>query len=309
MSVSGVLDDTTTRSRHLAYGVQLDCDFELPLASDGGSGAAAHRVRVASRPPARAETGWSGAAGPPLHETVLADGRAFSIERGHAGDHLLRYGPHRFFLADGLDRIACTPPPHPDPGWQRALLDWVAYSVAVLAGGHCLHAAAVRGEAGVLAVAAPSSGGKTTLASALRAGGASFFCDDALFLEVREGTVIAHPGPPYASVERLGEELWVGVPGAARRPAPLAAAVILDRTEDGPRVPEIRPAGPLELRGLMAGFPRPEHREEALFALLAALAGQAPVLRLRAARSLPASLLADSLRERLGELSGSGSGR
>jgi hypothetical protein len=297
VSVTGVLDDTATRSRHLAYGIQLDCDFALPLASDGESGAAAHRVRVEARPRERVETGWSGGGGRPLHQTVLDDGRAFSVERGRAGDHLLRYGSQRFHLAAGLDRIACAPPPTPDRGWQRALLDWVAYSVAILAGGHCLHAAAVRTEAGVLAVAAPAGGGKTTLASALRAGGgADFFCDDALFLELREGRMIAHPGPPYASVE----DRWRAVPGAARAPAPLAAAVLLDRAGDGPPIPELRPTPPLELRGAMVGFPRPEHREERLFALLAALANQAPVLRLRAHRAVPADVLAAALGEQLG---------
>lgn len=295
-----MLDETATRSRHLGYGVQLDCEFELPLASDGESGAAAHRVRVAARPPARVETGWSGAVGRPLHQTVLADGRAFSVERGRRGDHLLRYGSRRFHLAASLDRIACAPPADPDPGWQRVLLDWVAYSVAILAGGHCLHAAAVRTEAGVLALAAPAGGGKTTLAAELRAGGGAFFCDDALFLELRQGRVIAHPGPPYASVE----DVWHEVPGAVRAPAPLAAAVLLDRGADGPLRPEIRPAAPLELRGAVVGFPRPEHREERTFALLAALADQAPVLRLRAHRAVPAGVLAAALGEHLGARGG-----
>ena len=316
MTGSGLLEATTTRSRYRAYGVELACEFPLPWGSVGtGAGVARWAVTAAARPRPLVEALWSGASGDPVHSTVLSDGRALVIERGRVGDHLIRFGEHPFHLTPDLRQLTCAPPRGPDPAWLRVLFDWVAYAICALRGSHCLHASAVRTEAGVVALAAPSGMGKTTLAAALLGPATTFFCDDVLVLERGAGGVLGHPGPPFANVAGadrltaarlgarsgpLGGDLWVSVRRPAAEPAPVAAVVLLERGEDGPATPELDTAGFPALRRLVVGFPGTVAREAERLSLLSALASQASVLRLRASRSTPAEDLARSIRARLG---------
>jgi hypothetical protein len=249
-----------------------------------------------------------------VHRTVLSDGEPLAIEPGRAGDHLISYGEHPFHLSADLATLACSPPGEPDPGWQRALVDWVSYCAAAIAGIECLHAAALALARGAVAIAAPAGGGKTTLAAELVAGGARFLCDDVLALEPRDGEVLALPGPPFAGVsaadrglaERLGtpraalgDDLWVAVERPCREPVPLRAVVVLARRKGGARPAEITAESFFALRELTIGLPHLHGREGRRFAILAALADQATLLRLEADAAIPAAELARSLEARL----------
>ncbi len=314
MNVSGLLDDPAVRGRYRAYGIELRCDFPLPsgVPTPGPAGAA-RTIEARAQPPEAVESAWSGA-GDLVHESVVGGGARLRIERGREGDHLVRYGAHAFHLSPDLAVLTCAPPAEPDPGWEHAMLDWVAYAAAVLSGMRCIHAGAVRLEAGVLAVAAASGGGKTTLAVELVAGGAEFFCDDVLAIELRGGRAIGHPGAPFACLPgrrrdlagrlgptqlALGDEVWARVNRRARTPAPVAAVVFLDRREDGPPSPSIGAASFIELRSLAVGFPVPGDSEARRFSALAALADQATLLRLEASPSVPAEALAETILARL----------
>lgn len=272
-------------SFHSAYGVDLSCEFREVDALWDGDGAL-------------------------VHETLVMDGATLRIERGAAGDHLIRCGEHRFHLAADGSRLACPRPSEPDPLWWDTFLDWVPYSAASLSGLLCIHAAGVLIDGWVLAVAADSGAGKSTLAGELLARGASFFCDDVLAVEPTEEGVVAHPGPRLAKVaaerpdlvERLGrplgragEEILVEVAGAAGRSSPIAAVVILDRTAEGAARPRLVEEGLPALRRLVVGLPGPADHERQRFEALAALVEAAPVVRLRAGAEVPATTLASHL--------------
>lgn len=283
-----MLEGTATGRPWRAYGIDLSCAFAAP-----------ETVRSL----------WSGTVGEPLHESLVGDGSRLRVERGAGGDHRVLYDSFELHLSPDLAVLTCAPPPEPSAAWERALLDWAPYAAAVLAGRHCLHASAVGLEAGVVAFTAAAGGGKTTLAAELVARGATFFCDDVLALEPGDGRVLAHPGPPFASLDaglaplaqrigrargRIGEELWVKVERRASAPAPLAAVVLLERRAGGPAEPAIGPADFFALRGAAVGFAAgPDERER--FAVLAALAGEAELLRLQASPAVPAERLAAAI--------------
>src|SRR5205807_10636068 len=130
-----------------------------------------------------------------------------------------------------------------DAASQRMLLDTVLGTAALCAGYEGLHAAAVELAGGVVAIAAPTGAGKSTLCAELVARGARLFTDDLLFL-ARDGRgVVAHPGPPLMSVPQgsarragpwrplaaLGDEVWVKVSDASSSPARVATLIVLDR--------------------------------------------------------------------------------
>lgn len=314
MTVSGLPLETATRCRYRAYGVELACEF--PLAGGipaPGTGPAAQLVTARAQPRRQVEALWSGS-GEPLHRALLGAATPLAVERGEQGDHLVRHGEHLFHLSADLAVLSCTPPALADAGWEQALLDWAAYSVAALTGTPCLHAAAVATAAGGVAVAAAGGGGKSTLAAELVAAGAGFVADDVLALAAGEGIVSAHPGAPFARLDRgsrdlaeqlgaprgaVGDELWVAVRDPATEPVPVTAIVILDRRREGPALPRLEPAGFFDLRALAIGFgaAAPERRR---FELLAALAEQAPPLRLLANSATPPEMLAAAVLDELG---------
>ncbi len=276
------------RCRYAAYGLELDCDFPLPAWVTGGAERRASRTIAATMvAPAELIALWSGSYRR-LHAATVGDGAALTVDRGREGDHLIAHGEHRFHLAADGSRLSCTLDAA-DPRRWHALLDWAAYATAVLTGGQCLHAAAVRVPGvGLVAIAAPPEAGKTTLAAELIAGGCEFFSDDVLALEVRGGGVIGHPGPPFAG-------LALTVPAA--RPEPVGAVILLDRRVDGPARARFAEQGVMALRAHAAGFDGAGEAER--FALLATLAERAPVLRLEVSDAVPAAVLAIAVRATL----------
>jgi hypothetical protein len=194
------------------------------------------------------------------------------------------------------------------PAWQRVLLDTVLGTAALCAGHEALHAAAVELPGGVVAITAPSGGGKSTLCAELIHRGARLFADDIVFLTREDGRILAHPGPPLMNVasERraeaaklgdtlavLGGEHWVAVADSASDPRPLRALILLDRR---PGIDEARlepEDSPLALLGAaLDGGPQLDRRS-ARFELLADLARDTPVLRLLAGSHVPPSTLAE----------------
>ncbi|HVW48407.1 MAG TPA: hypothetical protein VHA76_15230 [Solirubrobacterales bacterium] len=285
MTASPPAERKPGRLARRAYGVELTCEF--------------------------AEIGalWDGE-GEVIHEAAVGGGAALRIERGAAGDHLIVCGGHRFHLAADRSRLTGARPDAPDPLWWAAFLDWAPYAAATLAGTLCVHAAGVLADGRVLAPAADSGGGKSTLAGELLARGAEFFCDDVLAVEPTGAGVVAHPGPRLAKVAatrpdlvrrlgrplgRTGEEVLVEVAGEAAGPAPVGAVVILERSAAGPARPQLVAAGLAALRRLVVGLPGPADREPARFEALATLCEGAPVLRLRARADVPAAALAEYL--------------
>jgi hypothetical protein len=227
----------------------------------------------------------------------LGDGETLTIEGGAGGELLFAYGEQALFLWEpAASTLRCAPREPADPTWLRVLLHRILPDLSMALGRETLHATAVAGPAGVIAVAGPSGSGKSTLAAELVRRGRPFFTDDVLVLEATGDGVIAHPGSPHANfdlegpavvdAEGLGEilatlagERWTAIRDHAVEPRPVAAIVALDRGGE----PGVEPlaAGPLALAPFMIGLPEagPE-REARRFALFANLAESARLLRL-----------------------------
>lgn len=303
--------------RYRAHGIELACGF--PLLGNGPGEVEAEpfaRIAVVARPREVVETIWAESGTGPVHQTALSDGSELTIEQGSGGDHLVRCGEHLFHISSDVARLTCTRPEDEDPRWQRLLLDWVTYTASVLAGMEAIHASAVEVDGGVIAFAAVSGGGKTTLAAEFAAAGASFFCDDVLTVSLDGDRVLGYPGAPFANLdssrrdlwERLGsplasfgDEVWVSVDRPATEPSPIAAVILLDRREDGPERPEFRQESFMALRNLAIGLPHVHGREGRRFSILAALAEKTPLLRVSVSSVHSSRALMDSISKRLEE--------
>src|SRR5207245_620438 len=101
--------------------------------------------------------------------------------------------------ADG-GRLGCAPRDVTMLDWQRVLLSRVLPNVSLARGREALHASAVETPLGILAVAAPSGTGKSTLAGELMNRGWPLFADDVLVLSRGSGGVEAHPASPHMNV-------------------------------------------------------------------------------------------------------------
>jgi hypothetical protein len=117
-------------------------------------------------------------------------------------------------------------------------------------GWQALHASAVAGKAGALALCGVSESGKSTLAYALGRAGFTQFADDGLVIRVTGAAVFAHP-LPFAPRLRGDAVRSLGTPspeaicgGAFGDFRPVKAIVLLqqDPRTDRPRLDRLRPA-------------------------------------------------------------------
>jgi hypothetical protein len=292
-----------------AYGIELECPFPVP---GGRPDEPAVSVAVALVDDGTVDGLWSGAAGPPVLDTPMAGGESFTVHHGRDGDHLFAYGRARFHLSAGLSVLSCTGAGVDDPGWRRILLEWVSYGIAVIAGAEALHASGVLGSSGVVAFAALSGGGKTTLAAELARRGRPLFSDDVLVLSLDDGVVVGEPGPPFVTLDAAGPvapgalgtplaeldgEIWTAVHRPAVGRATLDAVVVLDRRPRGPAQPRLEPESFLSVRPHLLSLPHLRRTERERFELLSALADRGRILRLTAAPDAAPGKLADAVEE------------
>jgi hypothetical protein len=168
--------------------------------------------------------------------------------------------------------------------------------------------------AGVVAFAAQTGGGKTSLVVECLRRGARLFADDVVALEARDGRVAAHPGPPLMNVparlgagavagaRRLadfGDEHWVCLEDAATpTPAPLAAIVLLSRAPDLPLRCAPVQASSLTLLPHAISLPHMPPGARERFEVFSHLAAT-PVLSLTAEPSVTPAGLADAVETRV----------
>jgi hypothetical protein len=195
-----------TRTR--AFGVEVVADFELPgmpPAVDGLGPLPTVDVRLGD---ARAlAAAWSGSDVIRTSEMSFGSGmvdRFVDRHPVHGFRMYARYFGTAVVSTDGA-RVVCMPPAVESWRWQRFLVGRVLPLAALLRGVEIFHAAAVSVENGVVAMVAPTGGGKTSLAVALALRGAALFTDDVLGVTIVDGKPVAHPGPAVVNI-RVAEE-------------------------------------------------------------------------------------------------------
>jgi hypothetical protein len=301
--------------RYRAFGLELESSFALPgigTVAEGGRPDIALRLAA----PGEVARRFSGASGPPLWQTVFPDGCTFRVDAGALGDRLFTYGERAtFHLWMAAGTLICEPAEPEDPAWQRQLLDTVLLCASHLRGFELLHASAVECPEGVVAIAADTGGGKTSLAAELVRRGNPLFADDIVALGRRGRGIVAHPAPPVMNLAReqpgadeigtpiatfdADDETWIAVHGAAAAPADVAAIFLLDRR---PHVAtHVEPLAPnaLHLLPHSVGFHNRPERQRIRFELLSDLAATTPILRLRADVEVPPAALADAVERTL----------
>ena len=264
---------------------------------------------------------WSGPDGDPLWQTVFDDGLRYVLQRGRERDHLIEYaGRPAFHLApDGLI-LSCVDPLTQPVGWQRTLTDSVLWTVALLHGSVLLHASAVEGPGGAVAIAAAQGSGKSSLAAQLALEGWPLVTDDILAFERRGEQIVAHPGPNLMNLspsigstlapEGLGEVLatfrspassedWVLVRDFSEGELPLAAVVLLKRAGNEPaRVVRVSPTT-LDLTPHALAFRGMAGAQRRRFEAVSDLVERVPVFCIEAGVEVPPAELAATLRAEL----------
>jgi hypothetical protein len=288
------------------FGLTISSGLQLPGVAPLVAGGD-HLVRLDMAERSEVDRAFSGA---PSVRAQLTLGGAEIVEvlRGRRGDRLLLCGRHgAFYVGPGGDPVLCAPTDLQALGWQRVLLDTVLGTAALAHGYEGLHAGAIELDDGVVAIASPSGGGKSTLCAELVARGARLFADDLVFLGRQAGGVLAHPGPPLMTLPsgwsedrrvpgillgvEAGEE-WIAVPGAGHEPAPLLAVLVLNRHRGATGARLDASGSPLELLTVAMHSVLEEDRQRTRFDLLAELAQQTPVRRLVADSGTPPEILA-----------------
>lgn len=302
-----------------AFGLTLRSAFPLPgMTPAGGDDLSALDLDLDLVTARELDAAWSGALGPSPWRGRLGDGEELTIEWGRERDLLFSYGERTRFLLDASgERLLCAPREPAALDWQRVLLSRVLPNVSVARGREALHASAVDTPLGVVAIAAPSGTGKSTLASELIRRGWPLFADDVLTLGRGGEGVEAYPSAPHmnlnpddvdfiappATHETLGVlsgERWVAVRETTREPRPVAAIFFFERE---PRLAlEAEPVhvSPLTLVPFMLGLPDERGREAPRFALYSDLVDSARLLRLTADLADRPTDIADAVERTLG---------
>ncbi|MGA8746085.1 MAG: hypothetical protein WB507_09495 [Solirubrobacterales bacterium] len=299
-----------------AFGLTLRSAFPLPgMAPDEGDDLPALDLDlVGSR---EVDLAWSGAASPAPWRGRLGDGSELTIEWGRDGDLLFAYGRRaRFHLDASKTRLRCAPLKAEDLAWQRVLLNRVLPNASLALGRQALHASAVLTSIGVVAIAAPSGVGKSTLAAEMIRRGWPLFADDVLVLGGGGSSVKAHPASPHMNLANdradcvteghgetlavLGEERWLSVPHTAQDVARVAVVILLERSPGLGLEVQHLPSSPLVLAPYMLGLPDEEERgARRRFALYSDLIESATLLGLNADLAESPAALIDAIQQSL----------
>ena len=250
--------------------------------------------------------------GSPSVTLELADGHGYRLWSRNFGSYLI--------ASDGR-RVLADPPAQTAPAyWQRLLVGHALPMACLVQGLEVFHASAVSMDGAAIAIAAPSHGGKSSLAIRLALRGGDLLTDDALALEPDGVRVLAHPGPSIVNIrhaqwdllsdaERLRLGAVVGIDADAVRvvvrrsaaPVPLRAFVFVSRGPGGSgvaigAVPDPATALLLSTHNFVIRTPV---RMAAQLGTCAAVAQHAQVLQARVAPEVGAGELAERLAARL----------
>lgn len=304
------------QTAYVAYGLQLRSSFALTGMTPRVGDQDLPSISLERLSDEELDSRWSGSSGPVEWQGVLGDGCHLTIERGMDGDVLFTYADRARFRLDPA-RIGLDCAPREDGlAWLQVLLGRVLPNVAIERGCEALHASAVESPEGVLAIAAPSGMGKTTLAGELLQRGWPLFADDVLTLTADADGVQAHPGTPLmnvavghtreadldalgTSVAILSGEHWLAASNTTTGKRAVRMICLLER-RSGLRLDAQRlPSSPLPLAPYMLGLAEDPERERSRFSLYADLASSTELLKVTCDLQDPPGDIADLIEQSL----------
>jgi hypothetical protein len=315
--------------RAAAFGLRLEVDsrIELPGPPPGvalGAGAADEpgaepRTRVWLDPEGL-ERRWSSAGEPPrrMRELGAGEDAVLTVDLAEPAGYLLDAKEVGRVLVslDGAE-VLCDPlPGHPD--WAFILPAQALPLAATLRGLEVFHAAGVVVEGGAALFAGTPGAGKSSLAAAFVRRGAALLGDDAIALERRQGSLLAHPGAgalylraaeherlstaergalgpaqPFASRQRYA-------PGAVAAAVPFSALFLLERAESGLAIEPLASPDPFELLASTFNLSvRTPERLTRQLDMVEALVASGGVYRLRVLPGVDATRLAEAVERHL----------
>lgn len=299
--------------RHLeAYGLEVQTDINLPGTQSTrperqGQSLPLTRAAADELPPLLDRPRY-------LRNLQAYDGAPFAMLEDGDGDVLFTYGRSALVhLPADRTALRCAVSDEDDPAWQRVLMDTILWTASLLRGFELLHAAAVSGDHGLIALVAHTGGGKTSLAAEFVRRGAVLFADDIVALDDGGGTVRAHPGPPLMNLPRglapealsartvadFGSERWVVLDRGDLAPRAVTAVVLINRVP-GERL-RCTPIAPTSLALLPHAITLPHLQDRARrrFDIFGGMVADAPILSLHADPIVTPSELADVIEDRL----------
>jgi hypothetical protein len=248
-----------------------------------------------------------------LWQTRFPDGAQVTVERSAQDEHRVCYGDRALYELSAdrrLVRWALDDGEAANPAAQRFLLDTVLWWTALARGFELLHASSVLLEGQLIAILGPTGAGKTSLAIELMGRGATLFCDDVLTLRRNRTGVVAYPGPAVMNVPDASlhltqgwatpiapfadqHETWMAIERAARTPASLSAAIVIDRAPQNDLSMLHLPQNPLTLMPWTWGLTNIGPSARKSFQVFADLAEHIPAYHLSAPTDIPPAVIAD----------------
>lgn len=327
------------RAVNTAFGLPLEIDSGIDVpgianlnahaAHDAGTGPAAGRTdpTLGSPPPTRVrrdprelDERWNRVEHTAERVRELRDGEVVLLTvafAAPAGYLLNAPGFGRVLISPDGTELICDPEAG-NSEWTALLTAQALPIAATLRGFEVLHASgvAMRGKAALFT--GPPGAGKSSLAAALLRRGATLLSDDAVALELRDVTLLAHPGAGLlqlraAEHERLSarERAVLGPatkfidkqcysPNTAASPVPFGELFLLERSVRDPAVERIETVDPFELLASTFNLSvRTPDRLVRHLDLAVALAATERIYRLRVQAGLNATALADMVLARM----------
>jgi hypothetical protein len=253
-----------------AFGLSLSIDSRISIPGLGhsaGPAPAQERTRV------RLDDGeldrlWSARTAAPQRAREIRWGETLllSVDFAEPAGYLLwarDYG-RVLISADGLE-VLCEPDPSSE-GWASIVASQALPLAATIRGFEVLHASGVVLDGRAILISGPPGAGKSSLAAALVRAGGRLLSDDAVALQLSEGSLIAHAGsamvqlrPEEDSRLSASERAALGrsasslsgkhrylansVPDAA----PVGSVFLLERSAEQPAVERLTAVDPFEL--------------------------------------------------------------